>query len=181
MRVLTGPTEIFDLNQSDNCLLDLKYCVYDYSDPDEMDFYMRHITSYSSYKYPTVTLLIDGKYHLEIPANWNIMSYDNVCELSSIDEFLHRQCKIPMFNPFYIGIPKLVDVEVIKINPNYVEHFCPRIPKKNILALPVGGKNDGIEVNENGKKIIYPYCIFGLDNADISKCNLNLYDDMLNI
>lgn len=64
MKVLTSATETFDLNQSDMRLLDLQYCVYDYSDDKNRDFMMAHISQYSSYRYPTVELMVNNKFLL---------------------------------------------------------------------------------------------------------------------
>lgn len=186
MKVLITPEEMFDLNQSDSKLSDLKCCVFDYSEDDNHDFQMIHITQYSSYRYPTIELCIDNKYYLELPANWNIMTThpeEHVCQMTSFDELLHQQIYVPMLNPYCPSNAHIVPVEITKINPSYVEHFCPRIPKKNILVLPLGNSaKDGFFTYKNIKtqeKHWYPYCILAWDNADSCKCCLGYDNDLL--
>ena len=60
-----------------------------------------------------------------------------------------------------------MDVEIFSINANPVEHFIPKTPKKNILALPIGNKNiwDTKIYNRNDNlEIIYPDCIYACDD-----------------
>lgn len=189
MKVLTSATETFDLNQSDMRLLDLQYCVYDYSDDKNRDFMMAHISQYSSYRYPTVELMVNNKFFIELPANWMILTTwegDRICQMSSIDELLHQRMYVPVFNPYNVSFARIVPVEVTNINSKYIEHFCPRLAKKNILVLPLGKtREDGYPIYEKDKmgesvvKDYYPYCIMGWDNADASKCTIDFYYDII--
>lgn len=186
MKVLISPDEMFDLNQSDYKLIDMKCCIFDYSDDDNRDFRMEHISQYSSYRYPTVELCINEKYYLELPANWNILTThpeEHICQMSSFDELLHQQMYVPLLNPYSVSKSEIVPIEITKINPSYVEHFCPRLPKKSILVLPLGNSaKDGFYIYENIKtqeKKWYPYCVLAWDNADSSKCTIGYDNDLL--
>ena len=95
---------------------------------------------------------------------------------------MHFEHHTPIFNPYYIGIPKIVNISIKSVNQNAVEHFVPKLPKKNLLVMPLGSKNDwdNIIVNkETGEKHSYPDCIMMCDDIDTSKCELELWNDII--
>ena len=73
MEILLPTNTNFNLNQPKSKLIDSKMCVFDYADKDDMDFYFKKITTFISYRYPTVELKIGDKYTLDIP----LENYDN--------------------------------------------------------------------------------------------------------
>lgn len=185
MEILLPENKPFNLNQPTNKLIDSKMCVFDYADKDDMDFYFKKITTYILYRYPTVELNIGNKYTLEIPLNWRIMitnDHDFICQLVPVEELLHFEHQTPIFNPFYIGIPKIVDITIKSVNQTAIEHFVPKLPKKNLLVMPLGTKNDWDNkiVNPKTQEIsYYPDCIMMCDDIDTSKCELELYEDII--
>ena len=186
MQVLSDMTTAFEINQGTDKLKDFYMCVYDYSDYENRDFVFANIRQFMSYHYPTAHLLIDGKFHYDIPLNWNILTAEpeeGECVLTSLDMLLHRQMYTPLFNPFFSSCGKLVSVEITKVNPINVEHFVPRIAPKSIALLPVGNRKSDCAESINFKtqeKIYYPLCIMGVDNSVTGKCNLDFYSDLLN-
>lgn len=185
MEILLPENKPFNLNQPTNKLIDSKMCVFDYSDKDDMDFYFKKITTYILYRYPTVELNIGNKYILEIPLNWRIMitnDHDFICQLVPVEELLHFEHQTPIFNPFYIGIPKIVDITIKSVNQTAIEHFVPKLPKKNLLVMPLGTKSewDNKIINPNTQEVsYYPDCIMMCDDIDTSKCELELYEDII--
>ena len=181
MEVLVSPLERFDLNQPSSKLIDNKICVYDYADKEYQDFYFKKITTYISYRYPSVRLLIGGTYNIELPLNWRVLAtndHDYQCHLTPIEELLHYDNQIPVFNPFCPGVPKIMDVEIQSINPNPIEHFVGKLPKKNLLVMPIGNKSNSktkAYSKEFGEEVIYPECIFASDDIDMSKCEIDLW------
>ena len=82
MEILLPENTSFNLNQPTSKLIDSKMCVFDYSDKEDIDFFMKKITTFISYRYPSVELLIGNKYHLELPLNWRVMiadKHDFIC------------------------------------------------------------------------------------------------------
>ena len=185
MEILLPTNTNFNLNQPTSKLIDSKMCVFDYSDKDDTDFLFKKITTFFSYGYHTVELQIGKKYKLEVPLNWRIMTindHDLMCQLVSIDELLHFDQQTVIFNPFYTGIPKIVDIKINSVNPNKVQCFVPKLPKKNLLVVPLGSKKDWDNkvVNpKTGETTYYPDCILMCDDIDSSKLDLNLYDDII--
>lgn len=185
MEILLPENVSFNLNQPTSRLIDSKLCVFDYSEKDAMDFYFKRISTFIAYRYPTVTLSIGEKYILEIPLNWRILvtnQHDFICQLISVEELLHFEHQTPIFNPFYIGVPKIVDIRIIKLNQSPIEHFVPKLPKKNLLVMPLGKKSDypnRILDPNTGEYNYYPDCIMMCDDIDSSKCELSLWGDII--
>lgn len=185
MDILLPENTNFNLCQPKSKLIDSKMCVFDYSDKDNMDFFFKKITTFISYRYPTVVLSIGEKYTLEIPLNWRLLvtnKHDYLCQLISVEELLHFDHQTPIFNPFYVGIPKIVDIKILSVNQTAIEHFVPKLPKKNLLVMPLGNKKDWDNIivdKDSGKINTYPDCIMMCDDLDMSKCELDLYKDIL--
>lgn len=185
MNILLPENAPFNLNQPTNKLIDSKMCVFDYADREDMDFYFKKITTYILYRYPTVELNIGNKYTLEIPLNWRIMitnDHDYICQLIPVEELLHFEHQTPIFNPFYIGIPKIMDITIKSVNQSAIEHFVPKLPKKNLLVMPLGNKSDWDNkiVDPKTEEVsYYPDCIMLCDDIDTSKCELGLWDDII--
>lgn len=181
MEVLISPTEIFDLNQPTSKLIDNKLCVYDYADKEYQDFYFKKISTFISYRYPTANILIGKKFRLELPLNWRILvtnEHDYVCRLVPIEDLLHFENQIPVFNPFHPGMPKILDAEITSINPNPIEHFVGKLPKKNLLVMPIGNKYSWETRTmdfKSGEETLYPECVFACDDIDMSKCEFDLW------
>lgn len=186
MQVLSDTTTAFDLSQGTDKLRDFYMCVYDYSDLDNRDFIFANVKQFMSYHYPTAHLLVDNRFHYDIPLNWNILTAEpeeGECTLTSLDMLLHRQMYTPLFNPFYTFAGKLAPIEIISVNPINVEHFVPKIPPKSVALLPVGNrKSDCLETMDfkTKEKLYYPLCIMGVDNSVVGKCTLDFYSDLLN-
>ncbi len=185
MKVLLPTNTPFDLNQPTSKLIDNKMCVFDYSDKEDMDFYFKKISCFINYRYPTVTLSIGDKYNIELPLNWRILitnNYDYICQLVPVEELLHFQQQTAIFNPYYIGVPKIVNISIKSINPTPVEHFVPRLPRRNFLALPLGNKSEWETTILNKQKNeiqTYPDCLYCCDDLDQSKCELDLWQDII--
>lgn len=184
MEILLPENTNFNLNQPKSKLIDSKMCVFDYSNKDEMDFFFKRITTFISYRYPTVMLNIGNTYNIEIPLNWRLLitnNHDYICQLISVEELLHFDYQIPVFNP-YVGIPKIMDIKIKSINQSSIEHFVPKLPKKNLLVIPLGTKSqwsNKIYNTKTNEEHYYPDCIMMCDDIDTSKCELELYSDIL--
>lgn len=185
MEILLPENTNFNLNQPTSKLIDSKMCVFDYSDKDDIDFFMKKITTFISYRYPSVELNIGGKYFLELPLNWRVMicnNHDYICELVPIEELLHFPNTTVIFNPYHAGKPKIVEIRINKINPNPIEHFVPKLPKKNCLVIPLGSKDmwdNKVVDRDKDTEQTFPDCLIACDDIDGSKMELDLYGDVL--
>ena len=185
MKVLIPENIPFELNQPSQKLIDAKMCVFDTSNKDYKDFFFKKITNYVLYRYPSVELKIYDErntYFISLPLNWKIITThesDYICDLINIEELIHYEHTMPVFNPLHIGIPTLMKVKIIGINPIMTEHFVPRLPKKNLLVLPMGNKNQWYQIYEHGEPRKYPPCIMAMDDMDNSKITFDYFSDVV--
>lgn len=177
MQILLPENKAFNLDNPTSKLIDQKMCVYDYSDKDYQDFFFKKITSFISYRYPVVELQIGNRYTVELPLNWRILvsnDFDYMCRLIPMEELLHFGNDIPVFNPLYIGLPKILPVKIININTNSVSHFVPKLPKKNLLCIPLGNNETLYHKTIDGVDISYPDCFYACDDIDTTKLEIDL-------
>ena len=185
MEILLPTNTSFNLNQPTSKLIDSKMCVFDYSDKNDIDFFMKKITTFISYRYPTAEILVGGKYRVELPLNWRVMitdKHDFLCQLVGIEELLHFPNDTCIFNPYHVGQPTFCQLKIVKINPNPIEHFVPKLPKKNCLVIPLGTKDQWtnfVEDRDTGKITYYPECLIACDDIDSSKMELDLWNDII--
>lgn len=180
MKVLVSEKDVFDLDCQQSKQIDSKMCVYDYSLKEDSDFYFKKITTFIYYRYPAVEIRINNQHNISLPLNWRVMvtnPYDQICNLIGMEDLLHFGSQIPVFNPFYPGIPHIYDIEITNINPNHIQWFVPKLPKKNFLAMPLSEYNIVNYSKDNICK--YPICFYANDDIDNSKCELNLYGDLI--
>lgn len=184
MEVLVSSNKSFNLNQPSNSLLDEKFCVFDYSDKDDKDFYFKRVSKYFSYRNAVAELKI-GNYYLDLPLNWKVLvtnTYDYMCNLVSIEDLLHYPHKTAIFNPYYYCVPKIVNISINNINFKPIEHFVPYLSKKNVLVLPLGHKKDyPNKIKDDNDNVIdtYPDCILACDDVNNTKFEFDLYNDII--
>ena len=76
-----------------------------------------------------------------------------ICNLYNIEDLLHYEHALLVFNPLHIGCLRLMTVKIVKINP--IINLFPRLPKKNLLALSLGQENQYRHIYENGKVLFF--------------------------
>lgn len=185
MKVLSSDNLPFELNQPTHKLIDTKMCVFDTADKTYKDFFFKKITNYISYRYPTVLLKIYNEktsFNLTLPLNWKIVSLnesDFICDIVNLEELVHFEHTVPVFNPLHIGVPNLMKIKIIGINPVMTEHFVPRLPKKNLLVLPLGNESQYHTIYENGVEKKFPPCLMAMDDADVSKITFDYFEDVV--
>ena len=185
MKVLTPDNLPFELNQPTSKLVNEKMCVFDCSIKDYKDFFFKRITNYISYRYPMVMLKIYNEresFNVSLPLNWKIATTnenDFICEMTSIEDLVHYEHTVPVFNPIHIGIPNLMKIKIVGINPVMIEQFVPKLPKKNLVVLPLGLENQWHKIQENGKEKKLPPCILAMDDIDTSKIQFDYFEDIV--
>jgi len=185
MKVLSSDNLPFDLNQPTHKLIDTKMCVFDTSDKNYKDFFFKKITNYISYRYPSVMLKLYNEktsFNITLPLNWKIATLnesDFLCDIVSLEELVHFEHTVPVFNPLHVGIPNLMKIKITGINPIMTEHFVPKLPKKNMLVLPLGDEKQYHKVIEHGEEKLYPPCFLAYDDCDSSKITCDYYADIV--
>lgn len=181
MQILNVENKVFELDQIRTKLNDLRICMLDFSEKDNIDFYFKKITSYLQYKQPAVELRI-GDRRIIVPLNWKMLctnDEDYNLEIVNVEDLVHETYYTPVFNPLKVYMtPTPQAIEVLRIIPTGIEWFVPKLPKKCLLAMPLGTEKD-YEIKEMSNGVIekYPVCVYMMDDLNSLKLqNVSLHD-----
>jgi hypothetical protein len=143
MRILTNENQAFDLNNLPDEIEDLRYCVLDYSDTSNVDYYWYPLVVLDCFSSPVVDLVLGGKYRISMPLDWSIVIgdsfYGNI-EIMPIKHLNDRGFTSFCFNPIGADkkgyVPHFYEVEFLNIFPDLKWYF-PKLRSGHILAVPL--------------------------------------------
>lgn len=141
MKILTIDNVPFDLNTVPDEIDDMRYCVLDASDKDEIDFYFLPLIFLESFHAPAICLQI-GNSTIQMPMDWSILICDDdyggveVIPLTSLN---NRGFKALATNPLATKIPDCFDITITNIYQD-VKWFFPKLKHGHMLAVPLENK-----------------------------------------
>jgi len=145
----------YDLDKVPEAIEDIRYCVFDYSDPKNPDYFFIPLIFLESFYAPAVVLQI-GEYKVQMPLDWSILVCDEdysdleVMPLTSLND---RGFHTMVFNPLKHMVPKPHEVNIANVYTD-IKWFFPKLKNGNILVVPVEDKpcpNCVLFVKELGK------------------------------
>lgn len=122
---------------------DLRFCVFDNSNPKEPDYYFIPLIFLESFNSPALVLRI-GDDIIRMPVDWQILIGEpdlgdlEVVPLTSIND---RGFNVFTFNPMSGYSPVFKPVEVIDIYQD-VKWFFPKLKPGQMLAVPLKENTD---------------------------------------
>ena len=143
MKVLTEHNKSFDLNQVPDAADDLRYCVLDYSDPKEADFYFYPMIFLESFSSACADMRI-GPYNIQMPLDWHLIIGDmhtGELETMSIIDLNDKDFDAFIFNPIQGYMPRFLRFELVNVYSD-VRWFFPKLKNNHFLAIPL---HDGPE------------------------------------
>jgi hypothetical protein len=138
MNILTPENTSFSMNRVPNEVDDLRYCVLDYSDQSDVDFYFIPLIFLDQFSRPAADLQL-GKYRIQVPLDWSIVIVDKesgameILELKSIND---RDFTAFALNPINGYMPQFLNIQILNIFPD-VNWYFPKLKYGHILAVPV--------------------------------------------
>lgn len=163
MYILTEKNTSIDLNiipASELQNLNLNFCVFDLSNNDA-DYYFYPLIHVLSFTSTTYLFNISGKY-ITIPNYYKILIGEsfgnNSLEFVDVEECMHRDFEVFMFNPLSGYKSSFAKLEMISIL-NDQKWFVPKIKNDHFLVSPISEKK-GSE------------CIFLANNS----CKIDIID-----
>lgn len=141
MRILTTENLAYDLDRVPESSEDIRYCVFDYSDPDNADYYFIPLIFLESFHCPAVVLEI-GEYKIQMPLDWSILVCDedySDLEIMPLTSLNDRGFHTMVFNPFKHMVPKPLEVNIANVYTD-IKWYFPRLKNGNILVVPVEDK-----------------------------------------
>lgn len=138
MRILTTDNIAYDLNRIPDAVEDVRYCVFDYSDPRNPDYFFIPLIFLESYNAPSVVLNI-GEFKVQMPLDWSVLACDDSysdLEIMPLTSLNDRGFHTMVFNPFKHMVPRPHEVTIANVFSD-VRWYFPKLKTGNILVVPL--------------------------------------------
>ena len=138
MRILTLENTSFDMDEIPDEVEDLRFCVFDNSDPKDPDYYFIPLIFLESFNSPALVLKI-GKHTIRMPVDWNVLIGEHdlgdleVVPLTSIND---RGFSVFAFNPKSSFKPEFFPIEIVDIYQD-IKWYFPKLKPGQMLAVPL--------------------------------------------
>ena len=148
MKILTDANKSYPLNQIPDAAADIRYCVLDYSDPLQADFFFLPLLYLESFPMACADMRV-GSYSIQMPLDWHVVVGDihsGALETISIIDLNDKDFDVFAFNPIKGYMPQFLKFELVNVYSE-VKWFFPKLKNNHFLAVPL---HDGPE----------PLCVF---------------------
>ena len=138
MRILTLDNTTYEMNDIPDEVEDLRFCVFDNSDPKEPDYFFIPLIFLESFNSPALVLRI-GDNVIKMPVDWQILIGEpdlgdlEVVPLTSIND---RGFNVFCFNPRSSFKPEFFPIEIVDIYQD-VKWYFPKLKPGQLLAIPL--------------------------------------------
>lgn len=138
MRILTLNNRAFELNYLPQEIDDLRFAIFDNSNPSSPDYYFIPLIFLESFSSPALVLRI-GSHVIRMPVDWQVLIGEpemgdlEVLPLTSIND---RGFKVFTFNPLTSFSPEFLDIEIIDVY-HEVTWYSPKLKNGQILSVPL--------------------------------------------
>ena len=143
MRILTEKNNTFDLNQIPDQVDDLRFCVLDYSDQNDVDYFFNPLIYLESFNSPCVDIKI-GSHNIQMPLDWSVLIGDidsGDLEIMPLVYLNDKDFDVFTYNPINGYMPKYSKFQVVNIWPDVTWYF-PKLKNGTFLAVPLEEKEE---------------------------------------
>jgi hypothetical protein len=145
MRILTNNNTAFSINQVQEGMDTLNYCVLDYSNPSDVDYFFLPLLFLESFYSPCIDVKI-GPYCIQMPLDWCVLIGDvnlGDLEVMPLVYLMDKDFDVFCFNPIQGYMPKFHKLEILNTWPD-VKWFFPKLKPGHILAIPLSEENNSL-------------------------------------
>jgi hypothetical protein len=138
LRILTTDNRAFDLHQLPEKIDDLRYCVLDYSDAHNVDYYWYPLIFLDIFSSPCADIRI-GPYNIQMPLDWSIVVGDKHAgdlEIMKLVDLNDKDFDAFCLNPIRGYMPDFLNIEIMNVFSD-VKWYFPRLKNGHILAFPL--------------------------------------------
>jgi hypothetical protein len=138
MKILTVENTTYDLDTVPDEIDDIRYCVLDASDINEVDFYFLPLVFLESFHAPAICLQI-GEHSLQMPMDWSIVICDDdfsAVEVMPLASLNNRGFKAVTLNPMRSSSLSGLDINITNIFQD-VKWYFPKLKNGHVLAVPL--------------------------------------------
>lgn len=138
MKILTVDNTAYDLDTVPNEIDDIRYCVLDASDKNNIDFFFLPLIFLESFHAPAICLQI-GEYSVQMPMDWSILICDEeytgfeVIPLASLN---NRGFQSLVMNPLQAISIGCREISITNIYQD-VKWYFPKLKNGHLLAVPL--------------------------------------------
>lgn len=139
MKILLTDNTVYDLDFVPEEIEDIRYCVLDYSDKHNPDYYFMPLVFLEIFTAPAAVLQI-GEHVFKMPIDWSVIICDNEVgdpEVVPITALNDRGFSAFTLNPINGYMPEFQPIEIINVYNEVKWHF-PKLKNGHILAVPLG-------------------------------------------
>ena len=137
MHILTVENTCYQLDNIPAEVEDIRYCVIDYTDPQNVDYMFVPLVFLESFNSPAVVLRIDG-HEFQMPLDWSIVIGDQEVGDPEVIPIMHlndRGFSAFTFNPLKQFSPIFKEIEIVNVY-NEVKWYFPKLKYGHFLAVP---------------------------------------------
>lgn len=138
MRILLCDNNVFEMNFLPEVIDDLRFCVLDYSNQDNVDFYFIPLVFLDVFPRPSADLRI-GQYRIQMPLDWSIVIADKdfgYIEIIELKDLRDRPFEALIFNPITGFMPNFGEITHLNSFPDVTWHM-PKLKYGHILVVPL--------------------------------------------
>jgi hypothetical protein len=138
MRILTNQNLAYSINAIPEHVDDLRYCVLDYSNQNDVDFYFLPLIFLESFYSPCIDIRI-GPYNIQMPLEWSVVIGDmhlGDLEIMPLVYLMDKDFDVFCFNPVKGYMPKFLRLEILNTWPD-VKWFFPKLKNGHLLSVPL--------------------------------------------
>ena len=142
MRILKETNYPFDLNQIPDQVDDIRFCVLDYADQNDVDYFFNPLIFLESFNSPCVDIKI-GPHSIQMPLDWSVIIGDinsGDLEIMPLVYLNDKDFDVFCYNPINGYMPKFNKFQIINIWPD-VKWYFPKLKNANFLAVPLEDKH----------------------------------------
>lgn len=138
MKILTSENQTYELDFVPDEIDDIRYCVLDYSDKNNPDYYFMPLVFLEIFNAPAAVLQI-GKSSFKMPIDWSLIICDSEIgepEVIPITSLNDRGFTAFTLNPISSYMPSYQSIEITNIYSEVKWHF-PKLKQGHLLAVPL--------------------------------------------
>jgi len=143
MQILTLDDTSYELNSLPDEVEDLRFAIFDNSNPADPDYYFIPLIFLESFTAPALVLQI-GNHTIKMPLDWQILIGEpdmgdlEVLSLTSIND---RGFTVFQFNPLSSFRPSFLPIEIVDVYSE-VTWFAPKLKNGQFLCVPLDSSDN---------------------------------------
>ena len=138
MKILTLDDTSYDLDTIPEEIDDIRYCVVDYSDPENVDYIYVPLVFLESFNAPAAVIEVGG-HTIQMPLDWSIVIGEKDIgdlEVLPIMNFNDRHFNAFVYNPTKSIMAEFLPIKIVNIYSEMKWYF-PKLKYGHILAVPL--------------------------------------------